>query len=726
MTSHQRKVPDAVTVTRRIPLTATDQAMAIRVALHRLRMQRSTTTHQREIPTSAVSFVETEHGRLRRQQRGIDKKDLQRAKRDGIKKSGHRRPNGDPTAIYKYKDITYIVNEATDEEITSYASPLMLEYVPIDHKLQENHDKAAQKIRTDLNCWTSNTVMVVDTSGSMREADVWGTRTRLSAVWVAVALDFLAHRLETGAACPSDVLSVVTLCSEPKIVIKEEPCTWVLYNKLVRIYNKNLIPPRGHGPFLPCMQTAEHLLTRNPNASCALALSFLSDGKPSDAACTGGYSTTEWVAKIVDSVECLAKQFGRRLTFAAVAIGHEQDFSTLEKMVDAAKDYHSIGMFQRPSMTSAAIGEVFTSIATSLTSTQTEMTDVTTLKQRQVRQVDRVSKKKAQESIHEVSNEDFYIYKRSQVHRTVYQEWSEGNKGYAGYIPARLQDSHAQYVAFEKGPFGEGAERMAYRFYEVAADKRTIVGKPLVAKESRLILEEEHSDEHARKKFVRVFCKTQQLAKRLAEEFNEKLEATRRVHPKTPRVFFLDCSVYQLDDNVQGKTSVLVEERLDETKWYKWNANNGFVEGMKKAPDFTEASLREGFKKLEIEDLGMIEEDGEEEDDEGGRDEPVIFTPSEVAQAFSHYTYLASGRKRLVCDLQGVYDEKVRLLKFSDPVIHYHNSQRLDRQFVHGRTDRGKKGIAMFFATHREHCGHLCKLMNRGFRRRRRTNHQNR
>jgi hypothetical protein len=132
----------------------------------------------------------------------------------------------------------------------------------------------------------------------------------------------------------------------------------------------------------------------------------------------------------------------------------------------------------------------------------------------------------------------------------------------------------------------------------------------------------------------------------------------------------------------------------------------------------------------------MIEEDEEEEeededDHEGGflpyrSVDPIEFTPSEVAQAFSHYTYLASGRKRLVCDLQGVYDEKVRLLKFSDPVIHYHNSQRLDRQFVHGRTDRGKKGIAMFFATHHEHCGHLCKLMHRGFRRRRRTNHQNR
>ena len=35
------------------------------------------------IPTSAIPFVETEHGRLRRKQRGIDKQDLQAAKKYG-------------------------------------------------------------------------------------------------------------------------------------------------------------------------------------------------------------------------------------------------------------------------------------------------------------------------------------------------------------------------------------------------------------------------------------------------------------------------------------------------------------------------------------------------------------------------------------------------------------------------------------------------------------------
>ena len=85
-------------------------------------------------------------------------------------------------------------------------------------------------------------------------------------------------------------------------------------------------------------------------------------------------------------------------------------------------------------------------------------------------------------------------------------------------------------------------------------------------------------------------------------------------------------------------------------------------------------------------------------------------------QAFSHFSYSESHRRRLVCDLQGVYDERENILKFSDPVIHYFNQHREDRRGVHGRTDRGKKGMAQFFDTHKEQCGHLCRLVTGGFR----------
>ncbi|GKZ00218.1 hypothetical protein MPSEU_000974700 [Mayamaea pseudoterrestris] len=580
----------------------------------------------------------------------------------------------------------------------------------------EDHIQAREKIQKDLPSWTSNTVMVVDTSGSMRESDLWGTRNRLDAVFVSIALDYLAHRLESGHACVTDVLSVVTLGEQPKIVIEEEPCTWRLYNKIVDIYRKQLIQPKGHGPFLPALSIAEQLLSRNMNTSCANALLFLSDGRPSDPSVGQG-----GIDDIVDKVGSLASNFGRRLTFTAIGMGDYNEFDVLEKMVASAKDYQAIAMFCLPSMTSSSLGSMFTSAASSLTTTQTEMTDLATLKQCQVRNVKRESRTKAREAITSVSEDEFFIYPYNCVLRTIWEEDSESGKDFRETC---LQHPDAEYIAFSKCPFGEGAERFAYRFYELAADGTTILGKPLVAKESRLILEDAgRNEEWSRKNFVRTFCRTQQLARRLADRFNDKLDLTHRVDERTPRIAFLDCSVYRLDDKTMGMQSVLVEDRLDESKWHKWNANNGYVEGMERAPDFDHhAAMRAAFTKLETEDLGLIEEGSEddESDDEGSESEHAgtnihfvkVFTASEVAQAFSHFTYWATGRKRLVCDLQGVYDEKDNVLRLSDPVIHHTSSS--GRKHVHGRTDRGRKGKAMFFETHK--CSALCRLMLRGFK----------
>jgi len=675
-----------------------------------------------QVPTSAFTFVETEHGRLRRKQRGIDKKDLQKALKHGRREGTHPRPNGDPASKYTYKDIVYIANDRTGEEVTSYAVPIKLDLVPINSDMKLKHVRARERIKADRHLWTSNTVLVVDRSGSMKASDMWGSRNRLGSVWISVALDFLAHRLESGAAFETDVISIVTLEETPIVVIEEEPCSWVLYNTLVTLYNDETISPKGHGPFLPCLEKSEELLLRNSYASCAMALCFLSDGKPSDAA-VEKYLPKEIAEElIVERVSSLARKFGRRLTFTAIGIGDSGDFATLERMVEAAKDYGAIATFQLPSMTTTSLGSIFTSVATLITTSQAEITDMATLKQRRVRDVERESRKKASQRLRCVSTNDFWIYPKDRVKRKVYIEWFDDKRQLMKkFEDAPLQHSDAKYVAFCKGTFGEGGERFAYRFFELTGDARTILGPPLVAKESRLVLDEGAGDEKARKRFVRTFCSTLKLARRIAQEFNDKLATTHRVDKKTPRISFLDCSVYQLMDKSLGETSVLVEEKLDHNKWFKWNANNGYVEGMKSAPVISEVSIQYTLAKMARHDLTIVEEDSEEdesEDDAGApRKEPICFTPSEVAQAFSHFSYWATGRKRLICDLQGVFDEKENVLKLSDPVIHYHNSGRSDRRFVHGQTDRGRRGMALFFETHDEHCGHLCKLVNRGFRR---------
>ena len=699
------------------------------------------------ILSSTIPFHETEHARLRRKQRCIDQKDLKAAIKYGTcvphywGQKGGRKPTQNTVSDclrYTYNDIVYIVNQTTRAEVTCYARPITLDPIPIPSAMQKCFDDAVPKVRSNLDGWTSNTVMVIDTSGSMRTSDMWGTRNRLKSVWFSVALDFLAERLESGNATVTDVISIICMGDYPNIICEEVPTTWHLYNQIAALYStsdfdKYGLNPRGHGYFLPSLAAAEELLKRNSNAACAAALIFLSDGAPSDQ----GPMCKE---NIIEKVESLAKSFGRRLTFTAIGIGDLDDFSMLQRMVDAAKDYGATAEFKLPSMTSSSLGLTFTSVATSLTTTQTEMTDMGTLTQRKVRDVQRESRLKASQVLTQVNSDDFWFYKLESVTRREYREVTNGrgmNDIFYDKVP--LQHPDARFVAISKGPFGEGAERFAYRFYEVAADGKTIVGRPLVAKESRMVLDTEDgmTESDARKQFVKTFMKTQQIARRLAVKFNDKLMSHPRVHPDTPQIAFLDCYIYELDDKITGKSSVLVENKLDHNQWHKWNSNNGMVDGVKKGNGtghnggnhYKNVGLNELVQNLANLDLNIIEEGSEDDEDEEdsdssdqgnayGNKSKVTFTPTQVAQAFSHFSYLHSDRKRLVCDLQGVYDAGTNRLQFSDPVIHYYNPQRTERRCVHGRTDRGREGIQDFLSTHscQEQGNNLCQMVTRGFR----------
>lgn len=75
---------------------------------------------------------------------------------------------------------------------------------------------------------------------------------------------------------------------------------------------------------------------------------------------------------------------------------------------------------------------------------------------------------------------------------------------------------------------------------------------------------------------------------------------------------------------------------------------------------------------------------------------------SATCQAFSHYTWKKSGKKLVVCDLQGVkFDNRAVL---TDPVIHY------THVLCHGSTNLGTRGIKQFFRVHK--CNDICRAMN--------------
>lgn len=65
------------------------------------------------------------------------------------------------------------------EEISSYAQSLELDSVPIDEKVLQDYDATLQRIQQEPDYWTSISVLIVNTSGSMKASDVWGGQVEL-------------------------------------------------------------------------------------------------------------------------------------------------------------------------------------------------------------------------------------------------------------------------------------------------------------------------------------------------------------------------------------------------------------------------------------------------------------------------------------------------------------------------------------------------------------------
>jgi hypothetical protein len=86
------------------------------------------------LSTTVPSFLETEHARLRRKQRNIDKKDLKAAVKYSVCEPrywGNNRKGATRFFRYTYSDIVYIVDKSRNKEVTCYAKPFELDPVSL-------------------------------------------------------------------------------------------------------------------------------------------------------------------------------------------------------------------------------------------------------------------------------------------------------------------------------------------------------------------------------------------------------------------------------------------------------------------------------------------------------------------------------------------------------------------------------------------------------------------
>ena len=670
--------------------------------IHRPSQLNNSMKESTELATELLTFHPSNHGELRRGQRDIGVRDLQAAKKYGKRRRGRTLKDGATTTMYDYRGIRYIENNVTKKEITSYNLTTNLDKKKITRLDNEKHNQALEKINKDHSSWESHTVCVVDTSGSMRQSDVKGSRNRLEAVWLSLAIDFVQHRIESGEATDMCVFTVITMGEEAKVIIDQQPTDWILFNKLADLFHgqsKEKVWPRGHGFFLPALNAAEKILSKNSYSSCALTLAILTDGRPSDFIQDKNedISTKTKIENnnlcIQHKIEDLSSRMGKRLTVACVGIGSADQFKTLVQMKDSANDFGSVGTCLVPSMTTSCLREAMTSIATTLATRQTEINHERN--NGKIRNILRERISTVPLMTEEIDQSEFDIYTGDNVIQKVYDPNVEGC-----FKDTSLQHTDAAGVAICKKAFGEGTERIVYQFFEVGSDYKTVVGNSLVAKESRF-LEDVEKDKISKEKYVRKFCGLQYKARMVANAFNEKLDNLKILDKNTARVSFLDCSVYSLQDKKIGEKLLLVERKLDQ-KFQKWNNNNGaFLESNNK--------LDKGHELITIEDS-----DDEEGNENFTAVSTILISPSEVAQAFSHFSHYHSGEKSLICDLQGSYDNLHNMFRFTDPVIHYYDKQNDKKTNVYGRTDLGRNGINSFLETHT--CNELCKLLTKGWK----------
>lgn len=193
------------------------------------------------------------------------------------------------------------------------------------------------------------------------------------------------------------------------------------------------------------------------------------------------------------------------------------------------------------------------------------------------------------------------------------------------------------------------ASRLCFRDTDVVKEE----GSWMVAKASR------HLDEGCNTRIVvESHAKSTSVARYYAARFNEQLRSITGCKRQT--IFFVPCHLYHMAESEMSDSNesrFFTAERFLPGAFLKYNSNNGYV---------CDDSIRH----------------------------------NEAVQAFTHFSFVASGGQLLVADLQGVAREAEALL--TDPQV-----LSLDASF--GPGDLGAHGMKACLTAHR--CGPMCRRL---------------
>jgi hypothetical protein len=658
------------------------------------------------LATKDVTLLSHTHGRQRREERCIERAELQAAVKYGRKERAHAGRDGSQRWRFTHKGVVYITDSTGRHEVTSW-------------RLEDAAPPpcAADAAAGGRSGFTSHTVVVVDRSGSMRRSDVPGFATRTAAVYDCLAREFVQPQLDVTRGDTHAGTAVVTLVEmgdQAEVLLTRA----AVDDKLLAFFKaRGASRAASHGNYLPTLDTVVDILREDAACdTCHLFLVFLSDGAPSDhaelpcehgvcvwqpapggvpymrggqqrhtlGACVSAPACRAALKQYVQEeclkrVELLGDLFGRdRMCIHTVAFGDpNEDYGVLERMAGRLPR----SSFQKLGLAAASLKTAFTSLSTSLATLRTDGSSAP-LTGRVVRQEEAPLSAEA----------------GVQRHERIMRE--AGWHTYTGYdIVYKRRFDHARQrfvdvplapgatgVAVFSSKFAEGVERCAFRCTEISGPgyTATAVGEWLVAKETLFVEQLEHASFHER------MAKVQAQAEALAVRFNARVRGDAAWH-----VRFVECCIYEvLDAGYAGGMAWILAEPELEGPFTKWNNNNGAVR-----------SSRAARAAQHTPGLGAIHED---EDDEGGGaddEDGDVVDDMDIPQCFSHFTWSVTDGDVLVCDLQGVWNA-LDGFTLTDPAMHRCPRGGRARK---GATDKGQDGIDNFFKTHK--CSALCRRL---------------